>query len=97
MRIFQSLRLALIVAGALLVASNPAFAQYANNEPIVTYAAEVPLLDCNGVPCVVAQTADGKSWRMGIDTGNENSVIASKSAEAAGLKPTKPTPKGRPA
>jgi len=50
----------------------------------------VPLLDCDGVPCVEARTADGKSWKLGIDTGNENSAINAKTAQASGLKPTKP-------
>jgi Aspartyl protease len=74
-----------------------ASAQHANKEPVVTFAAEVPLLDCDGVPCVEALTADGKPWKLGIDTGNENSVIASQTAQAAGMKPTKPAPKNWPA
>ena len=89
--------LALNIASLLFFSTGPAVAQYANNEPVVTFAAEVPLLDCDGVPCVEARTADGKSWKLGIDTGNENSVIDSKVAEAAGLKSTKSTPQGWPA
>jgi Aspartyl protease len=89
--------LALNIASLLLFSTSPELAQYANNEPVVTFAAEVPLLDCDGVPCIEARTVDGKSWKLGIDTGNDNSVIDSRAAQAAELKPTKPTPKGWPA
>lgn len=85
-----------LMISILLLLANPALAQYANNEAVVTYSAEVPLQDCDGVPCVEARTADGRSWKLGIDTGNENSVISAQAARAAGLKPTKPNPKGWP-
>jgi hypothetical protein len=60
------------------------------------FAAEVPLLDCDGTPCVDAQIGDGKTVRLGIDTGNVDSVLDSKVAEAAGLKPSEPPKAGAP-
>jgi len=89
--------LAATIAALLSFPASPGLAQYANNEPVVTYGAEVPLLDCDGIPCIEAQTAEGKTWKLGIDTGNENSVVEAKTAQAAGLKPTRPNPKGWPA
>lgn len=97
MRIARPLWFSSMISILLLLLANPALAQYANNEPVVTYSAEVPLLDCDGIPCVEARTADGRPWKLGIDTGNENSVISAQAAQAAGLKPTKPAPKGWPA
>lgn len=90
-------RLSLMISILMSLATGPALAQNANNEPVVTYSAEVPLLDCDGVPCAEAHTPDGKIWKLGIDTGNENSVISAQAAQAAGLRPAKPTPKGWPA
>jgi hypothetical protein len=89
--------LMLRLASLLLLASSAVCTQYANNEPVVTFAAEVPLLDCDGTPCVEARTGDGTKWKMGIDTGNANSVVVSRVADGAGLKPTKPNPEGWPA
>ncbi|MGB6883528.1 MAG: hypothetical protein WBE10_05740, partial [Candidatus Acidiferrum sp.] len=37
------------------------------------FATEVPLLDCDGLPCVEARIGDGAVLKMGIDTGNANS------------------------
>jgi hypothetical protein len=61
------------------------------------FAAEVPLLDCDCTPCIEARASEGKTWKLGIDTGNINSVADTMAAESAGLKPTKPTPQGMPA
>jgi hypothetical protein len=60
------------------------------------FAAEVPLLDCDGTPCVDAQIGDGKTVRLGIDTGNVDSVVDSKVAEAVGLKHSEPPKPGAP-
>src|SRR5271155_5027491 len=60
------------------------------------FAAEVPLLNCDGTPCVDARIGDGKTIRLGIDTGNVDSVVDSKVAEAAGLKPSEPPKPGAP-
>jgi hypothetical protein len=85
------------LAICLVMGRGSAYAQHANGERGLTFAAEVPLLDCDGVPCVEARTPDGKVWKMGIDTGNDGSVLVAKVAVAAGLKPTQPTPEGWPA
>ena len=61
------------------------------------FATEVPLLDCNGIPCIEARIGEGKALRMGIDTGDVDSVLDKDMAEAAGLKETKPMPAGAPA
>jgi hypothetical protein len=60
------------------------------------FAAEVPLLDCNGMPCVEARMESGPVLKMGIDTGNVDSVLDVAYAEAAGLKSTAPLPAGAP-
>lgn len=62
----------------------------------VKFAAEVPLLDCDGMPCVEARMGSGPNLKMGIDTGNVGSVLDAAYAEAAGLKPTAPLPAGAP-
>ena len=90
-------RLATMTLFLLSLQTLPVFAQRANNEALVKFAAEVPLQDCDGIPCVEVRTAGGKSWKMGIDTGNESSVIDAKAAQAAGLQPTKPHPERWPA
>ena len=60
------------------------------------FATEVPLLDCDGMPCVEARIGNGPNLKMGIDTGNVDSVLDAPYAEAAGLKPTAPLPAGAP-
>jgi hypothetical protein len=62
----------------------------------VKFAAEVPLLDCDGMPCVEARIGSGAALKMGIDTGNVDSVLDAAYAEAASLKPTAPLPAGAP-
>ena len=60
----------------------------------VRFAEEVPLLDCDGTPCVEARIGNGKILKMGIDTGNVDSVVDTAVAEAAGLKATAELPPG---
>ena len=67
----------------------------ASSSPI-KFAAEVPLLDCNGIPCIEVRIGEGKPLRMGIDTADVDSVLDKDVAEAAGLKETKPMPAGAP-
>jgi hypothetical protein len=62
----------------------------------VKFVAEVPLLDCDDTPCVDARIGDGQTVRLGIDTGNVDSVVDSKVAVAAGLKPSQPPKPGAP-
>jgi Aspartyl protease len=68
----------------------------ANESPKIKFAEEVPLLDCDGTPCIEARIGDGKILKMGIDTGNVDSVVDTAVAEAAGLKPTAELPAGAP-
>lgn len=60
------------------------------------FATEVPLVDCGGLPCIEAQIGSGPVLKMGIDTGNVDSVLDTPFAEAAGLKPTAALPAGAP-
>ncbi len=46
---------------------------------------EIPLLDCSGLPCVDLSTASGKTVRLLIDTGEVNSYLDIKVAQALGL------------
>src|SRR5579859_796984 len=59
-------------------------------------AAEVPLVDCQGLPCIEARIGSGPVLKMGLDTGNVDSVLDTPYAEAAGLKPTAALPAGAP-
>lgn len=50
-------------------------------------AAPSPLLDCNGLPCVMVTVGRSKPIRLAIDTGNANSFIDEDLAHALRLKP----------
>ena len=63
----------------------------------IKFAAEVPLLDCSGIPCIEVRIGEGKPLRMGLDTGDVASVLDKDVAEGAGLKATQPMPAGAPA
>lgn len=63
---------------------------------VVKFAAEVPLLDCDGMPCVEARMGSGPVLKMGLDTGIVDSVMEAAYAEAAGLKSTAALPAGAP-
>jgi hypothetical protein len=97
MKNIRMLSLIVRIASLLLMASSATIRQCVNNEPAVTFASEVPLLDCDGMPYIEARTGDGGTWKLGIDTGNENPVFDSKVAKEAGLKSTKTSPSGWPA
>jgi hypothetical protein len=58
---------------------------------------EVPLLDCDGTPCVEVRIGDGAPIKMGIDTGDAASVMDNRVAQAAGLKAVGTMPNGAPA
>jgi hypothetical protein len=60
------------------------------------FQAQVELLDCDGTPCVQASVG-GRNVKLGIDTGNEASVLDTKMANAAGIKPSAPSRGGAPA
>jgi len=71
--------------------------QTIQNTAVVKFVAEVPLIECDGTPCVDAQIGGGRMIRLGIDTGNVDSVVDSKVAEVAGLKPSEPPKPSAPA
>jgi hypothetical protein len=87
----------LLASIVLTVYVSPLHAQQTGGMAGATFTAEVPLLDCDGTPCVDARIGDGRVIRLGIDTGNADSVVDSKIAEAAGLKPTESPKPGAPA
>lgn len=62
----------------------------------VKFAAEVPLLDCDGTPCVEAKIGDDKTLKLGIDTGNVDSVVDADLAKTLGLQPIGKLPQGAP-
>lgn len=92
----SSLRISSFLTAAILCAGSIAFAQSGAISRSLKFAAEVPLLDCDGMPCVEARMGNGPALKMGLDTGNVDSVLDSRYAEAAGLKPTAPLPAGAP-
>jgi hypothetical protein len=72
-------------------------ARQAGNAQSVRWTTDVPLIDCDGTPCVEAKMSDGSVVRLGIDTGNASSVVDAKTARALGLKPSAPPKPGTPA
>jgi hypothetical protein len=78
---------------ALLVSTS------AQTPPALTmkFAAEVPLLDCEGTPCIEARIGEDKALKLAIDMGDAVSVLEKSVTDAAGLKPTKAMPAGAPA
>src|SRR5690348_6406974 len=84
------------LAAMILWSCGSVCAQSSPNPGSVRFAAEVPLLDCDGLPCVEARMGTGPVLKMGIDTGNVDSVLDAPFAEAAGLKPTTALPAGAP-
>lgn len=74
----------MLVLGAVVMAQNPA------PSPAMT---SVPLLSCQGFPCVEATIA-GRQVRMLIDSGNVNSALDQKSAIGLSLRPVH-TPDGK--
>src|ERR1700688_4628812 len=99
MSLFPGALRGITVAAIIFLTANPGSlgGQLSQTIARVKFVAEVPLLDCDGTPCVDARIGDGKIVRLGIDTGNVDSVVDSKIAEAAGLKPTEPPKPGAPA
>lgn len=57
---------------------------------------EVPLLECDGIPCVEARIGSGPTLKLAIDTGNVDSVLETTLAKGAGLKRTGTMPAGAP-
>jgi hypothetical protein len=91
-----ALRAVSLAVIALGIEGLPIYGQGTGEAKKMQFMAEVPLLDCDGTPCVDARIGDGRLVRLGIDTGNVDSVLDSKIAEAAGLKPSEPPKPGAP-
>ena len=89
-------RTLLTVCSVGVLAALSATQVHAQRAGSVKFAAEVPLLDCGGLPCVEARIGTGPNLKMGIDTGNVDSVLDVTYADAAGLKSTAPLPEGAP-
>src|SRR5208337_3031269 len=89
-------RLLLPFLSVALIAACDVSTAAAQSGSRVKFAAEVPLIDCDGMPCIEAKIGSGPALKMGIDTGNVDSVLDAPFAEAAGLKSTTPLPAGAP-
>jgi hypothetical protein len=63
----------------------------------IAFAADVPLVESDGLPCVNAVIGDGPELLFGIDTGNVNNALDTRVAKSAGLAVSAippPTPAG---
>lgn len=54
------------------------------------WAADVPLLECDGLPCIDARI-NGTAVHLLIDTGNQSSVLDTAGAKKLGLQPYAPS------
>jgi hypothetical protein len=97
LRAFTAAAIMFVAAGDRPLCSQTTHSQNPPNMTAVKFVAEVPLLECDGTPCVDARIGDGRMIRLGIDTGNVDSVVDSKVAEVAGLKSSEPPKSGAPA
>lgn len=59
------------------------------------WAADVPLLECDGLPCIDTRI-NGATVRLLIDTGNQASVLDTAGAKKLGLQPYAPDQSGWP-
>jgi hypothetical protein len=86
-------------ASALLAALTCLFAATTAKagQAAFVFQSQVDLLDCDGTPCIEATIGDGKKLKLGIDTGNDASVLDTKIAAALGIKPAQPPRTGAPA
>ncbi len=53
--------------------------------PSLRWAADVPLRECDGMPCIDAALGAGATVTVGIDTGNILSVVDSRDGAALGI------------
>lgn len=75
--------LALLVFGGAVLAQDPSSSAPQPNQPRLV---DIPMLDCEGLPCIEMSTATGKTLRLLIDTGELNSYLDTKVAQSAGLQ-----------
>jgi hypothetical protein len=93
----------LFVAKALVVAAMLVTTSLKGQAPLrqagggIEFAADLPLVESDGVPCVNVRMGDGSDLLFGIDTGNVNTCVDLKVAKSAGLGMTAiapPAPEG---
>ena len=96
MRVRNVFSFVLLCAVTLLSNSASVSAQTEAKPAGSRFAAEVPLLDCGGTPCVEARIGAGPTLKMVIDTGNVDSVLDTAMAKGADLKPIGSLPAGAP-
>lgn len=82
----KSLALGCLCVFLATVLSRPA---HAAAESPFHWAADVPLLECDGLPCIEA-SVNGAKVRVLIDTGNQASVFDTAGAKKIGLEPYAP-------
>jgi hypothetical protein len=96
-RLFAAVLMLWVVALALTVQAEAGPAARPQGAPPTKFATEVPLLDCDGTPCVEAHIGSGPTLKMAIDTGNIHSILETDLAKGAGLQPVGAIPAGAPA
>jgi hypothetical protein len=74
---------ALVILAAGSLSARAAGESVLANNPV---AADVPLVESSGFPCVQAAIGGGPPLIFAIDTGNVNSLLDTKVAQGAGLK-----------
>jgi hypothetical protein len=77
-----------IVAASLIATSLGASPAMPIAAARMDFAADVPLIESDGLPCAAVRIADGSELIFGIDTGNVNTTVDLKVAKAAGLQLT---------
>jgi hypothetical protein len=78
----------MIFRTAFVIAILPLFAGAASasgTEPTTNWAAEVPMLDCDGAPCVDAQFGQGPRGTAVIDSGDVASLVDLSDEKAVGF------------
>jgi hypothetical protein len=82
--------LLVLLGGFLAMAPRVRAAHGGSGAPPVRFVADVPLLDCDGMPCIEARVNHGSPVRFLIDTGNQASIVDTQIAKDLGLNPYKP-------
>jgi len=89
--------LPVLLSALLAIAPRVCAAQDGSAAPPVRFVADVPLLDCDGMPCVEVRVNNGAPVHLLVDTGNQASILDTQTAASLGLKPYKPTQPNWPA
>lgn len=75
-----------LVLGALLASALESQARADSPAPKIEFAADVPLVMADGMPCIEVQVGEGKGVLFGIDTGDVTSLVDSRLAKTSALK-----------